>query len=63
MKALIVFGGWDGHEPDKIATILAGQLRDGGLEVELADNHVLYESLMASGLLVHAEVEKSRLAE
>ncbi|MGC9454306.1 MAG: ThuA domain-containing protein [Phycisphaerae bacterium] len=37
MKALIVYGGWEGHEPDKVAEILAGELRDAGAEVELSD--------------------------
>ncbi len=38
MKALIVYGGWKGHEPDKISAILARQLRENGMEVELADS-------------------------
>ncbi len=38
MNALIVYGGWEGHEPDKIAAILSRQLRENGLEVELADS-------------------------
>jgi type 1 glutamine amidotransferase len=36
MKALIVYGGWEGHEPDKVAAILAGQLRKHDFEVELS---------------------------
>ncbi len=38
MQALIVYGGWEGHEPEKVAAILARQLRENGLEVELADS-------------------------
>lgn len=38
MKALIVYGGWSGHEPDKIAAILADALRRNGLEAELSDS-------------------------
>ena len=37
MKALIVYGGWGGHEPDKVAEILAKALRDNGVEVEMSD--------------------------
>jgi type 1 glutamine amidotransferase len=37
MKALIVYGGWEGHEPDKVANILAGKLREHQFDVELSD--------------------------
>ena len=37
MKALIVYGGWGGHEPDKVAEILAGKLRENEVEAELSD--------------------------
>jgi len=37
MKALIVYGGWEGHEPDKVAHILAGKLREHNFDVELSD--------------------------
>ena len=36
-KALIVWGGWDGHEPDQVAEILAKQLREHDFEVEVSD--------------------------
>ena len=36
-KALIVYGGWDGHEPKETAGIIAGDLRSAGFEVELSD--------------------------
>jgi type 1 glutamine amidotransferase len=36
-KALIVWGGWEGHEPRQCADIIAGWLRDDGFEVELAN--------------------------
>lgn len=36
-KALIVQGGWEGHEPKQVAEILAGALRAHGFEVEIAD--------------------------
>jgi type 1 glutamine amidotransferase len=37
MKALIVYGGWDGHEPKAVAEILANALRQNRFEVELSD--------------------------
>jgi len=36
-RALIVYGGWEGHQPGEIARILAGALREEGFEVELSD--------------------------
>ena len=36
-KALIVWGGWDGHEPEQVAEVFAKQLRQHGFEVEAHD--------------------------
>ena len=36
-KALIVYGGWDGHEPAKVSEIFEGVLRKHGFEVERSD--------------------------
>ncbi|MBC7316046.1 MAG: ThuA domain-containing protein, partial [Chloroflexi bacterium] len=36
-KALIVQGGWQGHEPKQVAEIMAKALREHGFEVEIAD--------------------------
>jgi uncharacterized protein len=36
-NALIVWGGWDGHEPEQCAHILRDILKDEGFGVELAD--------------------------
>jgi uncharacterized protein len=33
--ALIVWGGWDGHEPERCAGIIAGMLADEGFAVEI----------------------------
>ena len=35
-KALIVWGGWDGHEPEQVAQLLAAALRDEQFDVEIA---------------------------
>jgi uncharacterized protein len=34
-KALIVWGGWEGHEPRQVADILAGALKGEGFDVDL----------------------------
>jgi len=36
-QALIVQGGWQGHEPRQVSEILARALRENGLQVEIAD--------------------------
>jgi len=36
-KALITWGGWDGHEPDKVAALFRDMLVAGGMEVEVHD--------------------------
>ncbi|AIQ45698.1 hypothetical protein R70723_07205 [Paenibacillus sp. FSL R7-0273] len=36
-KALIVRGGWDGHEPVQVSEIFAGLLEAEGFEVEISD--------------------------
>ena len=37
-KALITWGGWDGHEPDKVATIFARMLQEAGIEPTVTDS-------------------------
>lgn len=54
-KALIVWGGWSGHEPKQCAEIFAPMLRDRGYEVELSDTLDSYlnkEKMMALDLVV-----------
>ena len=36
-SALIVWGGWLGHQPEKVAAIFAEDLRSAGFEVEISD--------------------------
>jgi uncharacterized protein len=36
-KALIVWGGWDGHQPEPVAEIFHKQLVNHGFEVEVSD--------------------------
>ncbi|MEO5616054.1 MAG: ThuA domain-containing protein [Cypionkella sp.] len=37
-KALITWGGWDGHQPDKVAALFAEELRSAGMQVEVTDS-------------------------
>ncbi|MBM6582613.1 ThuA domain-containing protein [Microvirga sp. BT689] len=37
-EALIVWGGWNGHEPEQCASIIAGILREEGFQVHLENS-------------------------
>lgn len=43
MRALITWGGWDGHEPDKVAALFAEILRNEGLQVEVTDSLACFD--------------------
>lgn len=54
-KALIVWGGWDGHEPEQVASIFAGLLKEAQFEVEVSDTLEAYndaEKLLGLDLIV-----------
>jgi uncharacterized protein len=54
-KALIVWGGWDGHEPEQVAHIYKGILEEENFEVEVSDTLESYadpEKLKALDLIV-----------
>lgn len=54
-KALVVWGGWDGHEPKQCATLFAKVLRESGFEVDVRDTLDAYlekERMMALSLVV-----------
>lgn len=42
-KALIVYGGWDGHQPKECAELFAPLLDDAGYDVLLSDSLEIYE--------------------
>ena len=42
-KALIVWGGWDGHEPDKVAHRFGKILEGENFDVEISDTMTSYE--------------------
>ena len=57
MKALMVWGGWDGHEPKQCVDIFEPWLRDQGFEVDVShtlDAYLDRESLAALDLIVPA---------
>ena len=54
-KAIIVWGGWDGHEPKQCADLFAPVLVNEGYEVSVFDNLDIYldkERMMALDLIV-----------
>lgn len=54
-KALMVWGGWNGHEPQQCADIYAPILREKGFEVEVSDTLDSYlnkEMMMGLSLVV-----------
>jgi hypothetical protein len=54
-KALIVWGGWDGHEPKQVAEIFNSELVKRGFEVEVSDTLDAFkdaEKLAALNLIV-----------
>jgi type 1 glutamine amidotransferase len=54
-KALIVWGGWDGHQPKEVAEIFRGQLVQEGFSVEVSDTLEAFsdgEKLKALDLIV-----------
>jgi hypothetical protein len=54
-KALIVWGGWDGHEPKQCTDIFTPILRQEGFDVEVSDSldsYLDHEKMMALDLIV-----------
>lgn len=54
-KALVTWGGWEGHEPEKVGPMFADWLREAGMEVTLTDSLSCFddaEALNAYDLIV-----------
>lgn len=54
-KALIVWGGWNGHEPEACAKVAAGALREEGFDVEISttmDSYLDEAKMKALSLVV-----------
>lgn len=43
-KALVFYGGWDGHEPDLVAEYIGSMLKNKGLEVMVTDDMTCLEN-------------------
>lgn len=68
-QALVVWGGWDGHQPEEVAGILGGVLREEGFQVEISDTLDSFkdaERLKSVDLIVPVwtmgKIEKEQLA-
>ena len=53
-RALIAWGGWDGHEPDQCAALVAEMLREDGFDVRVAHGTAAFadEDLAGHDLIV-----------
>lgn len=54
-KALITWGGWDGHQPDKVAALFADWLGEAGFSVTVTDTLTCFDdpgALSDLGLIV-----------
>jgi type 1 glutamine amidotransferase len=67
-EALIVWGGWHGHEPEQCAAIVAGMLQDEGFQVHLENSTRAFASpqLPTMSLIVPiftmSKIEKEEVA-
>ncbi|HEX8550432.1 MAG TPA: ThuA domain-containing protein [Abditibacteriaceae bacterium] len=63
-KALMVWGGWDGHEPDKCVQVFAPFLEQNGYEVEISNSMDVYldEAKMKSLSLIVPVVTMSKIS-
>src|SRR6516225_7717593 len=43
IRALIVWGGWEGHEPQRCAQVVGGLLEGEGFEVRTADSTAAFD--------------------
>ncbi len=46
-RALVTWGGWEGHEPEKVGPMFADWLREGGMEVTLTDSLACFDDAEA----------------
>ena len=49
-KALVVYGGWDGHQPREVGALLAQGLREDGFDVDLSDSLDAFDAPRLAGL-------------
>jgi uncharacterized protein len=46
-RALVTWGGWEGHEPEKVGPMFADWLREAGMEVTLTDSLACFDDAQA----------------
>ncbi len=46
-NALIVWGGWDGHEPDKVAAVFKAMLDDAGIRSQMSETLDVFDDAQA----------------
>jgi len=54
-RALIVWGGWEGHEPEAVTNIFAAVLRDNGYDVDVENTREVFldaERLASTDLII-----------
>lgn len=67
-EALIVWGGWPGHEPEACAAIIAGMLRDDGLTTHVTDDFAafgdpsVHRMSLVVPVITRAKIEREPLA-
>jgi type 1 glutamine amidotransferase len=67
-QALIVWGGWEGHEPQACAAIIADMLRDSAFAVEVTNDlqafadPALKELSLVVPVITRAKIERASLA-
>lgn len=49
MKALVTWGGWDGHQPEQVAALFAGWLAEAGAGVTVTDSLACLDDAAALG--------------
>jgi type 1 glutamine amidotransferase len=64
-QALVVRGGWDGHQPVETTDLFVPFLRDNGFDVQVSDSTAVYadESVMADVDLIVQVVTMSTIAD
>ncbi|WP_439693893.1 ThuA domain-containing protein [Curtobacterium sp. SP.BCo] len=64
-RALVVRGGWDGHQPVETTDLFVPFLRDNGFDVHVSDSTAVYadESVMADVDLIVQVVTMSTIAD
>jgi len=63
VKALVVRGGWAGHEPVACTDLFAGFLRDRGAKIKITDDLEVYAEGEPADLIVHCWTRGGLTAE